>query len=86
VKAPPNSGPTTEDKPNTAPTTPCSTGRLFKGTTYVTTVMIPLNIPAEPSPATARPTINALEVGAEPQMIDPISKIPIHIKSTVLIL
>jgi hypothetical protein len=34
----------------------------------------PLNTPAEPSPAIARPTIKAFEVGATPQISDPSSK------------
>jgi hypothetical protein len=36
--------------------------------------MVPENRPAEPRPAMARPTMRAFEVGAEPQMADPISK------------
>lgn len=34
--------------------------------------------PADPRPATARPTISALEVGAAPHTADPISKITIQ--------
>ena len=37
----------------------------------------PEKIPAEPSPAIARPRINAVEFGAAPQTADPISKTPI---------
>src|SRR4051812_25324648 len=46
----------------------------------------PENIPADPTPATARPTIRALDVGAEPHTADPTSKIKMAVKKTVLIL
>ena len=39
-------------------------------------VRVPLTIPAEPRPATARPTINITEDVAVPQSRDPNSKIP----------
>jgi hypothetical protein len=42
----------------------------------------PVNIPADPKPATARPMIRAVEVGAVPQTKEPISKIPKAIKNT----
>jgi hypothetical protein len=44
--------------------------------------IVPENIPADPKPATARPTIRAVEVGAAPQTKEPISKIPKAIKKT----
>ena len=44
----------------------------------------PEKIPAEPSPAMARPTINAVEVGAAPQTADPISKSAMALKKTIL--
>jgi len=34
----------------------------------------PEKIPAEPRPAMARPTMNAVEFGAAPHIVDPISK------------
>jgi hypothetical protein len=40
----------------------------------------PEKIPAQPSPATARPTIRAVEVGAVPQTKEPISKIAMAIR------
>ena len=45
--------------------------------------MTPENIPDAPSPATARPMIKALEVGAAPQTAEPISNIPIDVMKTV---
>jgi len=44
----------------------------------------PEKIPAEPTPAIARPTINAADDGAAPQTADPTSKIKIDTKYTVL--
>lgn len=40
----------------------------------------PEKIPAEPSPAMARPMIKAVEFGAAPHTADPISKIPMAIR------
>ena len=37
--------------------------------------MKPVEVPALPRPAMARPTMKAVEVGAAAQMIEPISKI-----------
>lgn len=48
-------------------------------------IRAPENIPADPRPAIARPTIRASEVGAAPQTAEPISKIVIAIKKTHLI-
>lgn len=45
-------------------------------------MMPPLVTPALPSPAIARPMMNAIEFGAAPQMVDPISKIPMTVKKT----
>ena len=36
--------------------------------------MAPEKIPEEPEPAIARPTMKAVELGAAPQMIEPITK------------
>lgn len=46
----------------------------------------PLKIPAEPTPAMALPTIKATDDGAAPHTADPISKMKIETKKTVLIL
>ena len=45
----------------------------------------PEKIPADPTPAIARPTIRATEVGAAPQRAEPSSKIKIEIKKMTLI-
>ena len=44
----------------------------------------PEKIPAEPTPAMARPTIRAAELGAAPQTAEPTSKIPMEVRKTVL--
>ncbi len=38
----------------------------------------PEKMPAEPRPAMARPTMKAVELGAAPQMAEPVSKIIIE--------
>lgn len=45
----------------------------------------PEPIPAPPMPVMARPTINAFEVGAEAQTIDPISNMNASAKMTHLV-
>lgn len=47
--------------------------------------MAPENIPADPSPAIARPAMKTDELGAAPQMAEPISKITTHVKKTLRI-
>lgn len=39
--------------------------------------MEPLNIPAPPTPEMARPTMTVVELGAAPQIAEPISKVMI---------
>jgi hypothetical protein len=41
---------------------------------------LPAKMPAEPTPAIARPMINAVEFGAAPQMSEPTSKITMETK------
>jgi hypothetical protein len=47
-------------------------------------VKVPERMPAQPTPATARPTTRAVEVGAAPHMAEPISKMMMAIKYTHL--
>lgn len=47
--------------------------------------MAPEKIPADPTPAIARPIIKAAELGAAPQMALPISKMTSAVKYTHLI-
>ena len=44
----------------------------------------PQKMPAEPTPAIARPTINAEDVGAAPHSAEPTSKMKIEIKYIIL--
>lgn len=46
---------------------------------FVQIITVPENRPADPKPATARPMIKAVEVGAEPQIAEPISKMVTHV-------
>jgi hypothetical protein len=38
-------------------------------------IMLPVKRPAEPRPAMARPRMKIIEVGATPQIVEPVSKI-----------
>jgi hypothetical protein len=58
-------------------------GRLCKGTMGIMISMHPEKIPAEAVPATARPTMKMADVGAAPQMADPISKKTTHVKNVL---
>ncbi len=76
--------PAIDAMPYMAPISPVYAGRLCRGTEYAMTIKAPENIPAQPMPAIARPTIRALDVGAIPQTSDPSSKIPMALRKTVL--
>lgn len=47
------------------------------------TIMAPVNIPAEPTPAMALPAIKVAELGATPQRSEPISKTKILLRKTL---
>ena len=68
------SGPATLAMPYIPPIRPIYAGRCRRGTLTEMMSTAPLKIPAEPIPATARPIIRAVEVGATPQMREPSSK------------
>lgn len=53
---------------------PVYRGLFFNGTVLATIKMAPEKIPADPTPATARPMMRAVEDGAIPHMKDPNSK------------
>jgi len=63
-----------DEMPNVDPIRPTNKGRLCSGMTCVMMTVAPFCIPADPTPAMARPTINALEFGAAPQIAEPTSK------------
>lgn len=86
MKAPPIRGPATEARPYMPPISPVNIGLFTSGTAYAIMTRAPENIPADPTPATARPMIRATEVGAAPQMTEPTSKIKIAVKYTHLML
>ena len=56
------------------PIKPLYMGRFSSGTLYAKMMRAPEKIPAEPTPAMARPTMSAVLVGATPQMRLPSSK------------
>lgn len=62
------------------PTTAVYIGLTFKGTAVATITKLPVRIPALPKPAIARPIIRAGEDGANPLMVDPISKTNIDMR------
>jgi hypothetical protein len=50
-------------------------GRCLNGTVTEMIKIAPEKIPAAPTPATARPMMRAVELGATPQIKEPTSKI-----------
>ena len=54
---------------------------MRSGTIEMIIIIPPENIPAEPKPAIARPTMNAIEFGAAPQSADPISNTKTEIRN-----
>lgn len=59
-------------------------GRFSIGATWAIAVIAPVNKPADPRPAIARPTIKALDEGAVAHTKEPTSKIRSAIRNTVL--
>ena len=71
VKAPPTIGPKHVAIPNALTIIPRYRGLLLKGATNPIITRAPWKIPAEPTPATARPRMNVGEFGAAAQSTDP---------------
>ena len=61
-------------------------GRFSRGTVLDKIRSAPVNTPAAPNPAMDLPMINAVELGATPQINDPISKMDMAAKNTYLML
>jgi hypothetical protein len=59
-------------------------GRFSATTVNAIMINVPERIPAQPTPAIARPIISTVEEGAAPQMAEPISKIAIALRYTHL--
>lgn len=74
MKAPPRSGPITDDIPNILDIIAIKIGRLAKGTLTPMIVMLPENRALAPAPATARPTISMTEFLAAAHITEPTSK------------
>ena len=75
-------GPSTDDIPKAIPKMEVKIGRLRRGTSGSVIIIPPENIPADPSPAMARPMMKAAELGAAPQSADPASKMTIERRKT----
>lgn len=60
-------------------------GRLRRGTSGRMIMMPPQKTPAAPTPAMARPTMKAEELGAAPQRAEPTSKMNMEAKNTHLV-
>lgn len=73
----------TEAIPNTRPNKLWKAGRLCNGTMGIMINMQPEKIPAEAAPAIALPTMKMMELGAAPQMAEPISKTTTLAKKTL---
>lgn len=67
-------GPMIEAMPNMDPMRPTYMGLFSSGTICVRISDEPEKMPAEPMPATARPIMKAVELGAAPQIAEPTSK------------
>jgi hypothetical protein len=65
---------------------PKNAGRLLTRTVCAIVTSAPVKIPALPRPATARPTIKAVDVGARAQTRDPTSKMKTAMRRTHLTL
>ena len=63
-----------------APMNPVYIGLFSSETVWATIINAPEKIPADPTPATARPMIRAIEFGAAPQIKLPISNSPIAVR------
>jgi hypothetical protein len=61
--------------PYMVPKMPVNIGRLSSGAEWEIMISAPEKMPAHPTPAIARPTMRAVEVGATPQIRDPSSNI-----------
>ena len=75
----------TEEMPNKAPMNPRKIGRFRNGTIWVTMTVEPAVIPAHPTPAMARPTMNTVESGAAPHKAEPASKTMMQMRYTILV-
>ena len=72
--------------PKVAPRKPVNRLLFLNGVIFAMMMKQPENIPAPPIPAIARPIINAMEVGAAPQMALPTSNMKIEDRNVHLVL
>lgn len=79
-------GPATDAIPYIPPAKPIYVGRFARGEVWVMMSRAPENIPAEPDPAIARPTIKAVDEGATAHIKLPSSNTAMVDKKTNLML
>ena len=77
------SGPRTLAQPKVTPRTPMYAARYFGPAVSAMMMNAPVMIPPLPQPATTRPKINVSLLGANAQMMLPISKTSMDSKKTV---
>jgi hypothetical protein len=82
VNIPPKIGPNTELNALASPKMLMKIGRFRKGTSGSMIILPPEKMPAAPAPAIARPLMKAVELGAAPQIAEPISKTTIDRRNT----
>jgi len=67
-------------------TAPMYIALFLRGTVFPSTTIDPVINPAEPIPATARPTIKTTELGAAAHKIDPASNMTMEDRNMILML
>lgn len=85
ARAPPRSGPTTDEMANVRPNIEVYMGLLRSGTSGSMIMAEPEKMPAAPRPAMARPMMKTTELGAAPQTAEPISKTSIESRKTCFV-
>lgn len=71
-------GPSIDDNPKAMPNIEVNKGRFRRGTSGIVIIIEPEKTPADPKPATARPTMNVGELGAAAHSAEPASKTTIE--------
>jgi hypothetical protein len=67
------------------PKRPWNMGRLCRGIIGIMISMHPVKMPADARPAMALPTMKTAELGAAPQMAEPISKVTMQRRKTLMV-
>ena len=81
--APPKIGPITPPIPTMTTETDRNCGRHFGGTAPIIITIVPLNLPAEPTPAIARPTMKVALDWARAEIKVPMLKMNMKTRNVV---